>query len=68
LLLIHHKADIKFRDRSGYDSFELAISTGNLTLAHIIYKAGYPYHRGSPPPSKLLKHHRKLYEFEMQLD
>lgn len=67
LILIQHNADIKFTDRSGYDSFELAIASGNLKLAHAIHKAGYPYHRGGPPPTKLLQHYAKLCEFEMQL-
>lgn len=67
LILIQHKADIKFRDRSGYDPFELAISMDNLKLAHAIYKAGYPYYRNCPPPAKLLEYHAKLYEFDMQL-
>lgn len=43
LILLQHGADITFKDRSGYDPFELAISQENLKLAHAIHKAGYPY-------------------------
>jgi ankyrin repeat protein len=67
LILIQHGADITFRDRSGYDPFELAISLANLKLAHALHKAGYPYHHGSPPSIKLFQHQAKLHAFEMQL-
>lgn len=67
LILLQHGADITFRDRSGYDPFELAISLANLKLAHAIHKAGYPYSHSHPRSIKLLQHQATLHEFEMQL-
>lgn len=67
LFLVEHKADIKFRDRSGYDPFELTISKSKLKLAHALYEAGYPYKKGSLPPTKLLNYYAQLYEFDMEL-
>lgn len=68
LLLINHNADIKFKDRSGYDPFEFAISTGNIKLAHAIYMAGYPYKKGNTASYRLLKNHEILHQFDTQLD
>jgi ankyrin repeat protein len=41
LILLQHGADITYRDRSGYDPLELAISLTNMKLAEAIHKAGY---------------------------
>jgi hypothetical protein len=67
LILIQNGANVTYRDRSGYDPFELAISTANMKLAHAIYKAGYPYCDSSPQSIKLLQHQTTLHEFERQL-
>lgn len=66
LILLQHEADITFRDRSGYDPFELTISMANLKLAHAICKAGYPYDPNQPQSIKLLQHQATLHEFKMQ--
>lgn len=63
-LLIKHGANVKFRDRSGYDSFEMAINSGMFKIAKAIYDAGYPYVPRMPPSLKIK--YEMLYKFEME--
>lgn len=63
-VLIKHGANVTLRDKSGYDSFELAINKGLFEIALAICKAGYPYKRGMPTFSKIK--YDMLYKFEME--
>lgn len=67
LLLIQEKTNIQFRDRSGHDPFELAISLRKFEIANALVKAGYPYVRGIPRSSRRPEDYAKFYEFETQL-
>jgi Fic-DOC domain mobile mystery protein B len=64
LVLIQHGADIKFRDKSGYDAFELAINAGIFAVANAIRKAGYPYVPRMPESPKIKV--EMLYKFETE--
>jgi Fic-DOC domain mobile mystery protein B len=64
LMLIKHGANVTLRDKSGYDSFELAINKGLFEIAFAIYEVGYPYSRGMPASKKIK--HDLLYKFEME--
>jgi Fic-DOC domain mobile mystery protein B len=64
LVLVQHGADIKFKDKSGYDAFELAINAGMFAVANAICKAGYPYVPRMPAPSKIK--YEMLYKFETE--
>jgi ankyrin repeat protein len=63
-LFILSKADIHFRDKSGYNSFETAIIKNKLNIAKILCDHGYPHKPGQPVSGKLLPHYNTLYEFD----
>jgi len=62
--LLISSADIHFRDKSGYNAFEMAIIKNQLTIAKIIYDYGYPYKPRIPVSGKLLQYSKHLYDFD----
>jgi len=63
-LLILAKADIHFRDKSGYNSFEIAIVKNKLNIAKILCDHGYSYKPNQQISKKLLPYSRILHEFD----
>lgn len=62
LLLIKHGADVTFRDKSGFDPFELAVNRGIFNIAQALCQAGYPYVPGMLGSSKIKR--EMLDQFE----
>ena len=63
-LLILSKADIYFRDKSGYNPFETAIIKNQLNIAKILCDHGYSYKPRLPILGKLLPYYQVLYKFD----
>lgn len=63
-LLILSKADIHFRDKSGYNPFETAVIKNKLNIAKILCDHGYPHKPRQPVSGKLLSYYSTLYEFD----
>lgn len=63
-ILLHAGADIFYRDRSGFTSFEMAIIKNQLNIAKIICDHGYPYIPGRFTSPKLADYKNRLNEFD----
>lgn len=63
-ILINAGADIHFRDKSGFTSFEIAIVKKHLNIAKIIYDQGYPYKPNQRLAPKLMNYYNHIYEFD----
>ncbi|MFA5250493.1 MAG: mobile mystery protein B [Parachlamydiales bacterium] len=63
-MLIQTGADLHYKDKSGFTSFELAIVRNQLSIAKMICDHGYPYIPRKPLPPKLLNYYAYIYEFD----
>lgn len=65
-LLILSEADIHFRDKSGYNSFEIAIIKNKFKIAKMLCDYGYPYKPGQLVSGKLLQYYNTFRKFDKQ--